>query len=268
MDGLSHSRNELDEKFCKDFWEKDCGSYGENLIERINEQAPQNKFLIRKELRNTTTRYYCIAVDKTPDKLPSDVINDDWTLCKVGITRSGREKSSFRVNQVKKQIGSQGFNPSTTFVLLKSAVDVTEDRELEKKIRSKVGLNVASESAKDLNLPFPTEWVLTPTKFFKNLNQQVENKGYNASSTLLHNCNFKTFFLTNFCNVPKFWESIGENKVRKRDPKPGPVQKIEKNTWEHEVREYDTKVKRQSETSCYFLLCVFLMCIIFYSALR
>jgi len=63
--------------------------------------------------------------------------------------------------------------------------------------------------------------------------------------------------------MPKLWESIGENKVRIRGPKRGSVQKIKKNKWEHEVREYGTNLKRQSESFCFLLLCVFCMSIIF-----
>ena len=50
---------------------------------------------------------------------------------------------------------------ATLFALRIGSVDTTPFQETEKRIRRKVGTPIKTAKAKELNLPVPTEWVLT-----------------------------------------------------------------------------------------------------------
>ena len=53
---------------------------------------------------------------------------------------------------------------ATLFALRIGSVDTTPFHETEDRIRQKVGTPIKTAKAKELNLPVPTEWVLTTQK--------------------------------------------------------------------------------------------------------
>ena len=68
------------------------------------------------------------------------------------------------MEQVENEVKKNFHDASTIFVLRIGAVDTTPYRFTENRIREKVGKRLCKRKAMELNLPNPTEWVLTTQK--------------------------------------------------------------------------------------------------------
>ena len=63
---------------------------------------------------------------------------------------------------------------ATLFALRIGSVDTTPFHETEDRIRKKVGTPIKTAKAKELNLPVPTEWVLTTQEHIEKIKAAIE----------------------------------------------------------------------------------------------
>lgn len=157
------------------FWTK---SNGNNLIRVLNFYALEKKIgddRIRREKEYPCV--YALALNNFP--MPE---GRDWKLVKVGFThKSTKKDSNNRMEQLTREIESnlnQGAsNPpvtvATLFALRIGSVDTTPFHETENRIRRKVGTPITKERAKELNLPVPTEWVLTTQSHIEKMKDAI-----------------------------------------------------------------------------------------------
>ena len=159
------------------FWTK---SNGNNLIRVLNFYALEKKIgddRIRREKEYPCV--YALALNNFP--MPE---GRDWKLVKVGFThKSTKKDSNNRMEQLTREIesnlnqGATASNPpvtvATLFALRIGSVDTTPFHETEKRIRRKVGTPITKERAKELNLPVPTEWVLTTQSHIEKMKDAI-----------------------------------------------------------------------------------------------
>lgn len=159
------------------FWTK---SNGNNLIRVLNFYALEKKIgddRIRREKEYPCV--YALALNNFP--MPE---GRDWKLVKVGFThKSTKKDSNNRMEQLTREIesnlnqGATASNPpvtvATLFALRIGSVDTTPFHETEKRIRRKVGTPIKKERAKELNLPVPTEWVLTTQSHIEKMKDAI-----------------------------------------------------------------------------------------------
>ena len=160
------------------FW---TNSNGNNLIRVLNFYALEKKIgddRIRREKEYPCV--YALALNNF-----SKTEGSDWKLVKVGFThKSTKKDSNNRMEQLTKEIesklnpGETASNPpvtvATLFALRIGSVDTTPFHETENRIRRKVGTPIKKEKAKELNLPVPTEWVLTPQSHINKMKVAIE----------------------------------------------------------------------------------------------
>lgn len=159
------------------FWTK---SNGNNLIRVLNFYALEKKIgddRIRREKEYPCV--YALALNNFP--MPE---GSDWKLVKVGFThKSTKKDSNNRMEQLTREIesnlnqGATASNPpvtvATLFALRIGSVDTTPFHETENRIRRKVGTPITKERAKELNLPVPTEWVLTTQSHIEKMKDAI-----------------------------------------------------------------------------------------------
>lgn len=159
------------------FWTK---SNGNNLIRVLNFYALEKKIgddRIRREKEYPCV--YALALNNFP--MPE---GRDWKLVKVGFThKSTKKDSNNRMEQLTREIesnlnqGATASNPpvtvATLFALRIGSVDTTPFHETENRIRRKVGTPITKERAKELNLPVPTEWVLTTQSHIEKMKDAI-----------------------------------------------------------------------------------------------
>ena len=159
------------------FWTK---SNGNNLIRVLNFYALEKKIgddRIRREKEYPCV--YALALNNFP--MPE---GRDWKLVKVGFThKSTKKDSNNRMEQLTREIesnlnqGATASNPpvtvATLFALRIGSVDTTPFHETENRIRRKVGTPIKKERAKELNLPVPTEWVLTTQSHIEKMKDAI-----------------------------------------------------------------------------------------------
>lgn len=159
------------------FWTK---SNGNNLIRVLNFYALEKKIgddRIRREKEYPCV--YALALNNFP--MPE---GSDWKLVKVGFThKSTKKDSNNRMEQLTREIesnlnqGATASNPpvtvATLFALRIGSVDTTPFHETENRIRRKVGTPIKKERAKELNLPVPTEWVLTTQSHIEKMKDAI-----------------------------------------------------------------------------------------------
>lgn len=160
------------------FWTK---SNGNNLIRVLNFYALEKKIgddRIRREKEYPCV--YALALNNF-----SIAEGSDWKLVKVGFThKSTKKDSNNRMEQLTREIesnlnqGATASNPpvtvATLFALRIGSVDTTPFHETENRIRRKVGTPIKKEKAKELNLPVPTEWVLTPQSHINKMKAAIK----------------------------------------------------------------------------------------------
>lgn len=149
----------LDDDFSKSFWD---GTNGNDLIKQLNKYAHDKGLPDRIRREKHSPVVYAIVVNNFPSELK------DWKLVKVGFTHQSIKKGdNNRMEQLKRQLESeikesdQKASAAILFALPIGCVDTTSFYDTEARIREKVGKLVKKEKAKELNLPTPTEWVLT-----------------------------------------------------------------------------------------------------------
>lgn len=159
------------------FWTK---SNGNNLIRVLNFYALEKKIgddRIRREKEYPCV--YALALNNFP--MPE---GRDWKLVKVGFThKSTKKDSNNRMEQLTREIesnlnqGATASNPpvtvATLFALRIGSVDTTPFHDTENRIRRKVGTPITKERAKELNLPVPTEWVLTTQSHIEKMKDAI-----------------------------------------------------------------------------------------------
>ena len=163
--------------FPKWFW---TGSNGNNLIRVLNFYALEEKTgddRIRRE-----KEYPCVYALALNNFLEEK--DRDWKLVKVGFThKSTKKDSNNRMEQLTREIESNlkqeataSKSPvmvATLFALRIGSVDTTPFQETEKRIRRKVGTPIKTAKAKELNLPVPTEWVLTTQSHINKMKKAI-----------------------------------------------------------------------------------------------
>lgn len=128
---------------------------------------------------------YAIVVNNFP--LAGEQQNDQVKLAKVGFTHVSIEKdTNNRMEQLKKQIetalasASDAKAPkpkaSILFAWRIRALDTRSFHDIEDDIRRKVGIPAKQANVKDLNLPAPTEWVVTTQKHINVIIKLKESK--------------------------------------------------------------------------------------------
>ena len=141
--------------FLKKFWAD--GSAGNVLIKELNKYAIENKKdFIRREKHSP-----CIYAVLNKHK-PAGIKN--YMLVKVGFTQKTIVRGTDnRMENVEKQINESpnGENATTLFVFRIGCTDTRPHSEIEKEVRNKVGKSVKKSKITELDLPIPTEWVLT-----------------------------------------------------------------------------------------------------------
>ncbi|XP_031549549.1 uncharacterized protein LOC116287082 [Actinia tenebrosa] len=182
---IQQNRNETffendarEDEFLKWFWE---GSYGNNLVRKLNNYAQEQNLDDRIRREKESPAVYAVVVNA--GDFPFKENGKQWKLCKVGFTHRSIKKGGSRMEKVCKQIKdqcSEGLGQHTTastlFALRIGAVDTTSFSATEKRIREKVGKPVRKEKAKELCLPFPTEWVLTTQEHIDTIKEKKEEK--------------------------------------------------------------------------------------------
>ena len=162
--------------FPKWFW---TGSNGNNLIRVLNFYALEEKIgddRIRREKEYPCV--YALVLNNFPKA-------KDWKLVKVGFThKSTKKDSNNRMEQLTREIESNlkqeatASKPpvmvATLFALRIGSVDTTPFHETENRIRRKVGTPIKTAKAKELNLPVPTEWVLTTQEHIDKIKKAIE----------------------------------------------------------------------------------------------
>ena len=165
-------------KFPKWFW---TGTNGNNLIRVLNFYAHEKKIgddRIRREKQYPCV--YALALNNFPI-----TEGRNWKLVKVGFThKSTKKASNNRMEQLTREIESK-LNPEATasesavtvatlFAPRIGSVDTTPFHETENRIRRKVGTPITKKKAKELNLPVPTEWVLTTQEHIKKIKDGIK----------------------------------------------------------------------------------------------
>ena len=166
---------ETKDEFLEWFW---VGQNGNNLIKELNQTRNTGRNTIRRE--------------KFRPHIYGIVLNDDdfpfkgqrqWKLCKVGFTHKDTTRGkSNRMKQLQGKIESKYGEKnkrkpiaSVLFVLAIGAVDTTEYKETEERIRKKVGRPVRKEVAKKYGLECSTEWVLTTQSHITRIKRMIDS---------------------------------------------------------------------------------------------
>ena len=163
-----------DEGFLEWFWQ---GTHGNNLIRFLNTHPWEDK--IRRE-RFSPFAYGLIFNGPISDTAENaSQFNSKFRLMKVGFTQSSTvSNENNRMEQIIRDFRNHrnvnADNISVLFVLMKSATDTTSHRDFERNIINKLGIPIKNSVARNLNLPVPTEWVLT-TQAYVNLLIQHKN---------------------------------------------------------------------------------------------
>ena len=72
---------------------------------------------------------------------------------------------------------------SVLFVMSIGAVDVTKFSDTEKRIRNAIGWPIVKDLVNKLNLPCPTEWVLTTQQFINKITKEIDRRLTSTGST-------------------------------------------------------------------------------------
>lgn len=179
--GLSDSMAALNVKtndFLECFWREPDR---DGLIKQLNTYAQKKKLPYRIRLEINSPVVYAIVVNNFP--LAGGQQNDQVKLAKVGFTHVSIGKDTKnRMEQVQKQIEkalapkAPKVKASILFPWRIRALDTRSFHDIEDDIRRKVGIPVKQANAKDLNLPAPTEWVLTTQKHINLIRNLRESK--------------------------------------------------------------------------------------------
>ena len=97
---------------------------------------------------------------------------------KIGFTQcSTVSGDDNRMEQIKKKFKDDNDKDvAVIFVLMKSAVDVSSHHDFEDRLRSNVGMSVKKDYVKSLELPVPTEWVLTTQDYIDKLKKYIKEQ--------------------------------------------------------------------------------------------
>lgn len=135
------------------FWSDVDGS-----VAAINNTDKTDKFVRLEKFR---PHIYAAEV-----KNVVDVDGTGWVLVKIGFSQ--RENSPQEKVELEKDVaenlqdnGLENPKIEMIFNLPQAALDTRTIRELESAVREKVGHKLPKELAKELRLPFVTDWVLT-----------------------------------------------------------------------------------------------------------
>ena len=166
--------------FLEWFWKE---SNGNNLIKQLNKYAYVKKLPDRIRREKYAPVVYAVVVNNFPE-----LMDPKWRLVKVGFTHQSIEKgTNNRMEQLIKEIESEtekstNGSAAVLFTLRIGCVDTTPFGDTEDRIRKTVGIAVKKEKVKDLNLPVPTEWVLTTQRHIDKIKQLKDDALANESS--------------------------------------------------------------------------------------
>ena len=202
--------------FCDWFWD---GENGNKLIRALNSNTKSAGSKIRRQHEGRSHIYGIVLNDDgTPGKGTNGV---PWKYCKVGKTQADTTTGSHnRMETLRDEIERKtGMRAGILFVLEVKATDSRNDIEIEKSVRKKFGWPVHKDLAKELNLPVPTEWVITTQPYiyeFRGRNRANADTGLFADERLK--------FWQDEENLPEDLELV-DGKVQKKPIKKKPIKK-------------------------------------------
>lgn len=167
------------EKFLSWFWD---GQNGNNLIKRLNSYSDDNKLIDHIRRENFLPHIYFIVINGIPDAFDEketfiNAYKKGWRFVKVGRTQKDITKeTNNRMEVVKLQIEKK-FGKANASVLDRvriGSIDSTPFRKTEDRIRQKIGIHINNDCAKNLGLPFHTEWVFTTQDRITEMEKRIE----------------------------------------------------------------------------------------------
>ena len=188
--------------FLKWFWQ---GQNGNNLINFLNKHKhPMHKDKLRREKWSPFAYGLVLNGDIYNGPSPGNTnFNKKFKLVKIGFTQcSTASDENNRMEQIIKKIKKkfkEVNDVAVIFVLMKNAIDTSSHHEFEERLRLNFGIPVEKNYAKSLELPVPTEWVLTTQEYIEKLKKYIkeqleEKKSIDAS--ILKPGSFKKFELS------------------------------------------------------------------------
>ena len=149
-------------RFCDWFW---SGSNGNNLIHALNGSNRNSAGSKIRRLCGWWPYIYCIVINDDTNPGPGLMNTVQWKYCKVGITEQDTKTGAHNrmetvIQDIKRKVGLE-ISASVIFVLPVCAIDSRKNGEIEQGVREHIGWKVNKDFAKCINLPVPTEWVIT-----------------------------------------------------------------------------------------------------------
>ena len=194
--------------FCRWFW---TGTKGNEVIDALNSNNTESDGSTIRRQHEGQSHIYGIVLndDATPGKGTNGV---QWKYCKVGKTQADTTTGSHnRMETLRDEIERKtGMRAGILFVLEVKATDSRNDIEIEKSVRKKFGWPVHKDLAKELNLPVPTEWVITTQPYIYEFRGRI---GANADTGFF--ADERLQFRESERNLPNYLELV-DGKVQKR----------------------------------------------------
>lgn len=248
-EGSSYSTSDLEsltksDTFLEWFWK---GTNGNNVIKELNSYAQKNHLSDRIRREKSSPFVYALVANNFLEKqLQEQKVSGrskkviQWKLVKVGLTHeSVQEGVNNRMEQLKRQVDSKlnseaaasKVDTSILFVLRIGAVDTGRFQDTEARIRGKVGTPVTKGKAKALNLPVPTEWVLTTQEHINAIKDRIKDEAKSKDSENVIDV-FKS--IKTPPNLPEEFQEWVKEEIEKK--KGGKVEKEGKAKKEEKVK--------------------------------
>lgn len=221
--------NSIDE-FMTKFW-----SYknGNDLIRSLNKYARKKKMMgygdsVRRE--KYSPAIYGIVLNRRKFLK----LREDYRLVKVGFTHTyiahgTGNRMEILIKEIKRKCETRA-KPEILFVSPIGCVDTKPFYDTEKKIREKVGTPVKKKKITKIDLPVPTEWVLTTKKHIDKITKEIEKikrenekkeskKGYYPKDLIEAFKEIKDRDIPHITDVDKILNSMIERKNQLKESK-------------------------------------------------
>lgn len=181
-----------DKEFIEWFW---SGQNGNTLIKHLNSNKSREE-IVRREKYSPYAYGILLKVNQA-ERFKQDVgdIEEDLKFVKIGFTQQVTSSDTKnRMTEVQKQIEAK--YPGRTavlFVIMKNPVDTLRHSEFETNFRTRWGMPVSDECAKNHNLPYHTEWVLTTQPHIdqmKTFIEKAKNEGSRMDASIFKSKRF------------------------------------------------------------------------------
>ena len=213
-----HTKKTKDE-FCTWFWKNEIEN-GKNLIGALNSSSKRIDCKIRMLDEKNYPHIYCIVSnnDNSPGKFKvTDKRIIQWKYCKVGITeKDTTTDKKNRMETVEKSIiRATDEDASIIFVQQVKDTDSTKNNEIEEDVRRHIGWPVHKDLAKEINLPFPTEWVITTQSYINIIKKMIKMQDVHDTARFLETV---PEFQEDKKYLPNDLSKLPDGKVAKRKP--------------------------------------------------